>query len=219
MVDRGEHDAADDLSFEGCFVVACGTLRMELESLRRSGFLNADKVLYCAPGLHEWPWELEKQLPRRLSRASEAPKGTIVLYGEKCFMDLHRPERDTDRLIRESADDATRVDASNCVDMLAGLEERESLAGSEKVHWLTPGWLAHWDFIFRDWDEGKANEMFPAHDKAVVLDALGYLDKLMAESPERVLMISDWMKLPIESVPVSLDRLKSLLIGALRSLS
>ena len=200
-------------------MVACGTLRMELESLRRSGFLDADRVLYCAPGLHEWPWEVEKQLPRRLTRAAEMSSRIVVVYGKKCFMDLQRPERETDALIHETVNSARRVDATNCVDMLAGQEERERLAGSEKVHWLTPGWLANWDFIFKDWDEGKANEMFPAHDKAVVLDALGYLDKLMAESPERVLTISDWMKLPIESAPISLERFKNLLVAALHSLS
>ena len=44
-----------------------------------------------------------------------------------------------------------------------------------------------------------------------MLDPLGYLDQLIAESPERVLEISDWMKLPLEAAPVTLDRLKRLL--------
>ncbi len=204
----------DQASFRGCAVVACGTLRMELESLRQSGFLDADEVFYCAPGLHEWPWELEKQLPRQLSRAAQVSSKIIVIYGKKCFKDLNRPERETDELIRETVANAVRVNASNCVDMLASLEERERLAGSEKVHWLTPGWLKHWDFIFKDWDEGKANEMFPAYDKAVVLDALGYFDSLMETSPERILTISDWMKIPIEAKAASLERLKSLIAAA-----
>jgi len=190
-------------------------MRMELEALRRSGFLDTDKVLYCAPGLHEWPWELEKQLPRQLSRAAQASPRLIVVYGKKCFKDLNQPARETDALIQETVGNAARVNASNCVDMLASAKEREEMAGSEKVHWLTPGWLKHWDFIFKDWDAGLANEMFPAHDKAVVLDALGYFDRLMAESPERVLTISDWMKLPIESVPISLGRFKDLLTASM----
>jgi len=207
----------NEASFKGHAVVSCGTLRMELESLQESGFLDADKVLYCAAGLHEWPWELEKQLPRQLSRALEASSNIIVVYGRKCFMDLDRPERATDALIAETAPDAVRVKAINCVDMLASQEEREKLAGAEKVHWLTPGWLRHWDFIFKDWDAAKANEMFPAYDKAVVLDAVGYFDKLLEEHPEKVLEISDWMKIPIESVPVSLDRLKSLIAAAVKT--
>jgi len=202
---------SDRVSFKGYNIVSCGTMRMELESLRRSRFLDADKVLYCAPGLHEWPRELEKQLPRQLSRAAEPPSRIIVVYGKKCFKDLNQPARETDALIQETVENAVRINASNCVDMLMSLEDRERLAASEKVHWLTPGWLKHWDFIFKDWDAGLANEMFPAHDKAVVLDALGYFDELMAESPERILTISDWMKLPIEAVAVSLTRLKNLL--------
>ena len=117
-------------------------------------------------------------------------------------------------MIQETAPNAVRINASNCVDMLAGSEERERLAGPEKVHWLTPGWLKHWDFIFKDWDAGLANEMFPQYDKAAVLDAIGYFDELVAKSPERVLEISDWMKIPLESTPISLDRLKCLLAAA-----
>jgi len=202
----------DRVTFNGYSIVSCGTMRLELEALRQSGFLDADNVFYCPPGLHEWPWELEKQLPRQLSRAAQVSSRIIVVYGKRCFKDLNRPERETDALIRETVGNAVRVDASNCVDMLASLKEREELAGSEKVHWLTPGWLKHWDFIFKDWDTGKANEMFPYHDKAVVLDAVGYFDRLMAESPERILRISDWMKLPIEAVTVSLRRIKQLFV-------
>ena len=199
------------MSFKGYSIVACGTLRPELEALQKSGFLDADRVFYCAPGLHEWPWELEKQLARQLSRAVEHSSEVIVVYGERCFQDSARPERGTDALIRETAPSARRVNAMNCVDMLTNRKERQELAGGQKVYWLTPGWLQHWDFIFKDWDAGKANEMFPAHDKAVVLDAPGYYDELMEESPEKILAISDWMKLPIEALPVSLERLKGLL--------
>ena len=203
----------DRRSFRGYSIVSCGVVRMELESLRESGFLDADRVLYYAPGLHEWPWKLEKQLPRQLAAAAEVSSKTIVVYGKKCFIDLNNPQRVTDTLVREHGTNAVRVDASNCVDMLVSLDERQKLAGSAKVHWLTPGWLQHWDFIFKDWDTGKANEMFPYHDKAVVLDAVGYFDTVMNNSPERILRISDWMKLPIESATVSLQRMKALLVA------
>jgi len=191
-------------------------MRLELESLRTSGVLDADRILFCAPGLHEWPWEFEKQLPRQLALARDSSDKTIVVYGKKCFIDLRNPERLTDALIQEQDANAARINSSNCVDMLLSLDERTKLAGSEKVHWLTPGWLRHWDFIFKDWDIGKANEMFPYHDKAVVLDGIGYFDRLMTESPETILRISDWMKIPVEQQKVSLDRLHGLLLTTLR---
>jgi len=205
---------SDSVSFKRYSIVSCGTMREELERLRASGFLDVDKVFYAAPGLHEWPWEYEKQVTRRLRDAQEFSAQLIVVYGARCFVDSLKPERVTDTLIREQNVNAVRIKAANCVDMLASREERERISGSQKVHWLTPGWLKHWGFIFKDWDLGKFNEMFPRHDKAIVLDALGYYDQLMLESPERVLRISDMMNLPMESYSVSLDRLKELLTEA-----
>jgi len=202
---------SDNLSFAGCSIISCGILRHEIEQLRRSGVLDADKVLYAAPGLHEWPDKLEEQLTRRLRKAKEIGGRAIVVYGSRCFVDTLNPERTTDSLIREQQMSAFRVKAANCVDMLASKEERERIAGGQKVFWLTPGWLRHWDFIFKDWDSAKYNEMFPRHDKAIVLDALGYADQLMAGSPERILEISDKMQLPIESSAISLERLNRLL--------
>jgi hypothetical protein len=205
---------SESVSFKGCSIVSCGTMRQELEQLREAGFLDADRIFYAAPGLHEWPWEYEKQVTRRLRDAQKVSSQLIVVYGARCFVDNLKPERVTDTLIREQHVNAVRIKAANCVDMLASREERERISGPLKVHWLTPGWLKHWDFIFKDWDQGKFNEMFPRHDKAIVLDALGYYDRLMLDSPERVLQISDMMNLPIESYPVTLDRLKELLTAA-----
>ena len=202
------------VSFKGYSIVSCGTMRQEIEQLRRSGLLDVDRIFYAAPGLHEWPWEYEKQVIRRLQDAHKVSAHVIVVYGSRCFVDTSKPERVTDTLIREQNVNAVRIKAANCVDMLASQEEREQIRGSQNVHWLTPGWLKHWDFIFKDWDIGKFNEMFPRHDKAIVLDALGYYDQLMIESPERILRISDMMDLPLESCSVSLDRLTGLLTAA-----
>ena len=95
--------------------------------------------------------------------------------------------------------------------MLADAEERAEIAEGAKVHWLTSGWLEHWDYIFRDWDPAKANETFPANDKAIVLDAVGYFDEMAESNPEKMLQISDWMKLDLEKRDTSLERLKQLL--------
>jgi len=201
------------MNFKGFGVVACGTMRAELRKLAADGFLDADALFFTSPGLHEWQRELEKQLDRQLRRAREVSERVIVVYGERCFLDSADPGRNTDALLREHGAEFRRVRARTCFDMMADEDERERIAGGQKVRWLTPGWITHWDYIFKDWDEGLANEMFPAHDKAVVLDALGYFDELMRESPERILEISDWMKIPLEAAPVSLDRLKLLLVA------
>ncbi len=204
-----------DCSFHGWAVVSCGTLRDELSALWEEGFLDADRVLFTAPGLHERPRELAGQLKRQLIKAGEEAARTIVVYGDKCFVDYGDPSRDVDALIREQTPAAVRVSAGNCVDMLADAEQRERIAHGQRVYWLTPGWLRHWRYIFQDWDAGKANETFPQNDKAVLLDGIGFFGKWSEEKPEEVLSFSDWMTIPIEPVPVSLDRLRRLLSQAL----
>jgi len=197
-------------SLDGCSVVACGTLRREIRRLADAGFLNGGRLFFTAPGLHEWPNRLEKQLVRQAHKARAASPEVVVAYGEKCYLDFDAGV-DTDALLAGLGKEFVRVRAKNCVDMLADDEMRARLAGDAKVYWLTPGWLEHWDYIFRDWDAAMANETFPAHDKAIVLDAVGYFDELLETAPERLLEIGDWMKLQIEPYAVSLERLKQLL--------
>jgi len=202
-------------SFKGTAIVACGTLRREITALARDGALDADKILFTAPGLHEWPETLEQQLSKRLRTARESSSRVIVAYGEKCYIDVAEPTRDTNALIREHGPEFRRVQAKQCVDMIASRDELASIADGGKVYWLTPGWIENWSYIFKDWDSAKANETFPAYDRAVVLDAVGCFDELATTDPERILEIADWMKIPLEPHPVTLDRLTSLLAAEL----
>ncbi|MFO8013054.1 MAG: DUF1638 domain-containing protein [Phycisphaerae bacterium] len=203
-------------SFRETTLVACGTLRPELQALADEGRLDARRVLYTGPGLHEWQAKLQAQLARQLERAVAEAGGTVVVYGERCFLDNRDPTRDTEAVIREVAPSAIRVDAAHCVDMLADAAERQRLARGERVYWLTPGWIQYWNAIFADWDAAKANETFPQHAKAVVLDGVGFFEAFAAAEPERVLEISDWMGLPLEARPVLLDRFHGLLVDAAR---
>ena len=197
-------------------IVACGTLRQEINRLATDGRLDADRVLYTGPGLHERPDELESQLTRQLGKVCGDSTRVVVAYGHKCFLDTRDSTRDTDALIRQACPHAVRAGAANCMDMLADRAERERLASGDKVYWLTPGWLRHWDTLFKEWDQAKANETFPQHDKAIVLDGIGFFEAFSAAEPERLLAISDWMRLPIEAASVSLDRLRDLLAEAAR---
>jgi len=199
-------------TFEGYSLISCGTLRPELNHLKEADFLNADKILYTTPGLHEIPWELEKQLKKQIDSAKRYSQKIIVVYGERCYIDTKDPSRGIDELIQETGVNVKRIKAKNCIDMLVGLDEREKIREGQKVYWLSPGWLEYWKVIFKDWDQGKANETFPQHDKAIILDALNIFEKYSNDFPEKILEFADWTRLNIEPYKISLDRLKNLLL-------
>ncbi len=207
-----------DVSFKGISIVACGTLRKELDYLKRTWFSDIDGIIFTAPGLHENQRELEKQLARALDKAKANSTKVIVVYGERCYLDPLDPYRDIDKLIDEKGQGIVRVQARSCVDMLADADERESISNGRRVYWLTPGWVNYWKAIFRNWDEGKANETFPVNDTAIFLDPIDEFNSISEKAPEKILEFSDWMKLGIEPYTVSLDRLKGLLIEQAASL-
>jgi hypothetical protein len=208
----------DEISFSDIAIVSCGTLSLELNHLKETGFLDASHIFYTTPGLHENPRNLERQLLHQVEKAKDKAKKVIVVYGGKfCYVNADEPTRTMKTIIDKLGPEVGRVQASHCVDMLASEVERESIAqemaGGEKVWWMTPGWIKFRHYVFKGWDQGLANENFPRHTGgAIVLDAIGYVERYMAEHPEDFLEYSDWMGIPIQAYSMTLDRLKSLLI-------
>ena len=212
------------ISFSDIAIVACGTMNLELNHLKKEGFLDAQKIYYTKPGLHQNCHELETQLIERTTMAKEKAGKVIVVYGGKfCYVNVDAPTRTMQKIIEEQGPGVGRVQATHCMDMIAGETEREQiaqeLAGGEKVWWMTPGWMEYRRQVFEGWDKEIANENFPKHTGgAVVLDGIGYVDKYMTEKPEEFLEYCDWMGIPIQGYPVSLDRFKSLLLDQARIL-
>ena len=207
-----------DISFSDIAIVSCGTLNLELNHLKKEGFLDAQKIYYTKPGLHQNCHELESQLIQRINMAKEKADKVIVVYGGKfCYVNVDIPTRTMQKIIEEQGPRVGRVQATHCMDMIASEAEREQIAqelvGEEKVWWMTPGWIEYRHQVFEGWDKGIANENFPKHTGgAIVLDTIGYVDKYMAEKPEEFLEYSDWMGIPIQGYPVTHDRFKSLLL-------
>ena len=200
-----------DISFKGYTIVSCGTLRRELNHLRDTGFLDADKILYTTPGLHEHLDELERQLKKQLETAKKYSKKIIVVYGSKCYLDPMNP-LDINTIIEDIGGNIRRVNATTCIDMLVDADERARAAGEKKIYWLPLGWVEFQKTVFKDWDAGLANETFPKHDKALMLDPLGAFEDYSVNSPEKVLEFSDWMGIDLEPYTITMDRFKSLLI-------
>ena len=198
-------------TFKGFSIVSCGTVRREIEQLKEEGFLDADRLFFTTPGLHELPKELENQLVRQVLKAKSLSGKVIVLYGDRCFVDSSDYYRGIDTVLAEQGDGIVRVRAHNCIDMLASGDEREAMADGREAYWLVPGWIEFRKYVFLEWDTGKANETFPANDLAILLDPLGYYERLAMENPEEILEFSDWMGISIEPRAISLDHLKGLL--------
>ena len=207
----------ESISFSDIAIVSCGTLSLELNHLKKEGFLDTDRLFFTTPGLHEDVRELERQLIDRITKAKEKADKVLVVYGGKfCYVNGDEPLRTMRTIIEEQGPGVARIEATHCMDMMASEEERERIAqevaGGEKVWWMVPGWIKFRHKVFKGWDKGLANENFPRHTGgAIVLDGIGYVDKYMAEKPEEFLEYSDWMGIPIQGYAVALDRFKSLL--------
>jgi len=205
------------LSFQDYAIVSCGILNMELNYLRDSGFLNTKKILYTKPGRHEMSQELESQLIRQIGTAKKYASKIIVVYGGKfCYVNADNPYRKIDTIIQEQEEAGVRISrikATYCMDMLASEGEREKISQGKDVHWLTPGWMKYRHYVYQGWDKGLANENFPKHTGgAIMLDTIGYYDKVMEDEPEKILEFSDWMGIPIEPYRITLNRLSDLLL-------
>jgi hypothetical protein len=204
-------------SFRDISIVSCGTLSLELDYLRQEGFLDTPRIYYTTPGLHQDIPDLEHQLIRQIRKAKEKAEKVLVVYGGKfCYVNVDEPTRLMRHIIEEQGPGVARIDATHCMDMVADEDERnriaEEVAGGEPVWWMTPGWVKFRQQVFKGWDKGLANENFPRHTGgAIVLDGIGYMDNYMAETPEAFLEYCDWMGIPMQPYPVSLDRFKSLL--------
>jgi len=215
----------NSVSFADIAIVSCGTLSLELNSLSEEGFLDAAHLFFTTPGLHEDIRELERQLIQKINKAKERVDKVLVVYGGKfCYVNAEEPTRTMQTIIEEQGPGVTRIQATHCMDMIASEAQREEIAkeiaGGEKVWWMTPGWIKFRHNVFKGWDKGLANENFPRHTGgAIVLDGIGYLEKYMAEKPEEFLEYSDWMGIPIQPYPITLDRFKTLLAEQATQLS
>jgi len=202
------------VSFKGYSIVSCGILYRELNYLRDAGFLNADKILYTAPGLHANRDELKLQLTRKLEEARNHSRKIIVVYGKDCHPEI-------DRITQGDA--VSRVDAEGCIDMLADLEKRKEMSGGKvgNIFWLSPGWLDYtdenryvWERIYKDylrWDDGDANINFGTYTKAIFLDPKP-LNVYEEYTPENILDFSGWTHLAVYRQEITLDHLKDLLL-------
>jgi hypothetical protein len=135
-----------EVSFSDIAIVSCGTLSLELNHLRKEGFLDTEHLFFTTPGLHEDIRELESQLIDRIKKAKKKSDKVLVVYGGKfCYVNADKPLRTMSTIIEEHGKGVARIEATHCMDMIANEEEREriaqEMAGGDKVWWMVPGWI------------------------------------------------------------------------------
>jgi len=116
-------------SFSNIAIVSCGTLSLELNYLKKTGFLDTDHLFYSTPGLHEDIHELERQLLQRIHMAKEKSDKVIVVYGGKfCYVNADAPTRTMQTIIEEQGAGVTRIQATHCMDALVSEVERGKIS-------------------------------------------------------------------------------------------
>jgi len=188
-----------------------------------SGFLNPRRVFFTPPGLHALPGRLEEYLLKRVAQARKWCPGhkIIVVYGKKCHASTDEPLKRVSSILQATDQGIVRVEGEYGYDMLASFEDRQRISQGrqDKILWFTPGWLKSWKMVYQryfGWDKADANANFPGfYDKIIVLDGLGLAEEYTKQRVEEILDLFDWTGLEVEFQPITLDRFKGLLWGAL----
>jgi hypothetical protein len=132
------------ISFEDIAIVACGTLSLELNHLKKEGYLDTRHLFFTSPGLHQDIRELERQLIARIHKAREKTGKVLVVYGGKfCYVNADEPTRTMQQILEEQGPSVLQVQPTYCMDMIASEDQRQKItseiAGGEPVWWMTPG--------------------------------------------------------------------------------
>jgi hypothetical protein len=188
--------------------ISCSIFQKEIESLHTSDRLDLP-VDYLTSMLHMVPETLEKRLQEALgaARLHDQDQEVVIAYGDCCgHMERFEAEPGT-----------SRTEGINCCEIILGQEAYRRLR-QEGVFFLMPEWARSWRQVF----EGQLGLLGPCartfmqemHTRLVYLDT-GILPVPHAELAEA----SEFMGLPVEILPVSLDPLLANLRQAVQSAS
>jgi len=182
--------------------VACSIFRREIERLLASGAL-ALQVDYLPSMLHMDPERLEARL-----RSALAGAGDVVLaFGDCCG---HMDEF-------HARPGSSRTDGINCCEIILGRDTYRRLRG-EGAFFLMPEWALGWRAIFTGelglLGSNARTFMQEMHSRLI------YLDTGIIPVPlEALAEAGEYLGLPVQVLPVSLEPLLAGLLEAVRSVS
>lgn len=186
--------------------ISCSIFRREIEALQASGRLDLP-VDYLNSMLHMVPAKLETRLQETIGQArNQDPDRDVVLaFGDCCG---HMEELG-------SGPGTSRTEGINCCEIILGHEAYRQLR-REGAFFLMPEWAKSWKKVFM----GQLGLLGPCA-KAFMQEMhtrLVYLDTGVEPVPHAELAeASEFLGLPVEILPVSLDPLLASLEQAARA--
>ena len=195
-------------------LLSCSVLKDELETLVRTGALDASLAFYRME-LHSDYGSLEKALRRKIEEKRAQGYEVVVINGDYCL----GSDNEMKKLIEEYG--IRKVDALNCIDCLFGGKGKylEADPNQERI-FLSPGWIKY--FIRKKKSaEGKSHEeilknLFSGLKGIVLLDSLGNMEHHKEEIKE----LQDFTGLPIlETRNIGLSNLTQLVNEATKTLN
>jgi Protein of unknown function (DUF1638) len=186
--------------------ISCSIFRKEIEALQASGQLDLP-VEFLNSMLHMVPAKLESRLQEALgsARAQDPDREVVMAYGDCCgHMDTFEAEPGT-----------TRTEGINCCEIILGSEAYRRLR-KEGAFFLMPEWALAWKQIFL----GQLGLLGPCAKTFMqeMHSRMIYLDTGLVPVPHEALQeASEFLGLPVEILPVSLDPLLESLKQAAQS--
>ncbi|MDR1231878.1 MAG: DUF1638 domain-containing protein [Spirochaetaceae bacterium] len=173
-------------------ILSCGIFRPELDiaiAEIRDNFKGHNiEITYLPPSLHVYPLKMEEELTKNLDKMKDSK--VLVLYGSMCHADLPEIAEKYNALVPKE---------KNCIEIMLRPEIKNEMDKTGNINYLTAGWLKTWKEI--------------SADGAMIGDKIIYLDcGANLISDEEILYFFDCANLPIETVPITLDNFKEVII-------
>ena len=194
-------------------ILACGIFRPELERIlpqlaEESG--DPDLTLrFVEAALHVDDKRLKGGIEAEAEAMAQnecAP--TALLYGRMCHPEMCQLAAKMDASLPKEA---------NCIELLLDPRRKKELDESGEIFYMTGGWLASWQEIFRQgnrWDEVDARINFGRYDRILVLDA-----GCVEIDEETLFAFFDYTQTPVEVEPIDLTYFKDAVRNLIRARS
>lgn len=188
------------------YLIACGIMQKEIDTLISQGQINAD-VVFLDKELHVNYQKLEKALVQTLEIHRSRPGAKpVVVYGDVCLGFKNEMQSLLSRY------GAVKVGAINCIDCLLGGGGKLLEIDPDHLYlFLTPAFIEFTERIMSKTRE-ETRRIFSRLKGILLIDSLGNLD----DYQDRIRRISDLTGLPIlETRKVGLTGLKTVITNAL----